>query len=186
MTLNGDVDMEDAEQGAKKMKRTGKKLRRGITLDSGAADPVLRSNWVNKDHGRPSSGSKAGVRYIAANGEEIKNEGMTTLHFQTAEGTTAQWEFQIAKVNKALASVSYLVDCGYCVIFNKNNSDDSSYIIHKPTGRIMKMQRVRGVYTIDAHILEPRSDKTTQCNAHDNKAKSRTQINEKTPFVRQG
>ena len=40
------------------------KLKRGITIDSGAADSVFPASWINQKHVMESKGSRAGVRYV--------------------------------------------------------------------------------------------------------------------------
>ena len=52
------------------------KLRRGITMDSGASANVMPRRMVRKPSQiRPSPGSRAGVKYVAANDGVIYNEG---------------------------------------------------------------------------------------------------------------
>ena len=125
------------------------KMTRGITVDSGAADPVMPRRMVrgrgNKI--RPSAASKAGVHYVSASATRIKNEGETDLHFDTEEGHSLNWTFQIAEVNKVLASVSYLVDHNHRVIFDKDmdSGKDISFIVNKKSGDSIKMRRDRNV-----------------------------------------
>ena len=77
------------------------KMARGITVDSGAADPVMPRRMVRGRNNtiRPSAGSKAGVHYIAADNARIKNEGEAAFNFTTAEGIEESWTFQIEAVN---------------------------------------------------------------------------------------
>ena len=81
----------------------GRRLRmaRGITVDSGASDPVMPRRMVrgrgNKI--RSSQASRAGERYVSATANRIKNEGETDLHFDTEAGQKLNWTFQIAEVN---------------------------------------------------------------------------------------
>ena len=63
------------------------KLRRGITMDSGAGHSVMPGRMViNPATIRESAASKAGVNYVAANDGRIRNEGETDLQFQAVEG----------------------------------------------------------------------------------------------------
>ena len=67
----------------------------------------------------------------------------------------------MASVNKPLASVSHLTDIGYCVVFNKHNSRDVSYLLHKDTNTFWKLRRERGVFVMDAFLsgsIGPRND----------------------------
>ena len=90
------------------------KMRRGITMDSGAAQNVMRRKMVrDQSRIRPSEGSKRGAHYVAANDGRIPNEGEFDFAFQTLEGTPEAMTFQVGEVSKAPGSISYLVDHGY-------------------------------------------------------------------------
>ena len=134
------------------------KMARGITVDSGAADPVMPRRMVrgrgNKI--RPSAASRAGVHYVSASANRIRNEGETDLHFDTVEGHSLKWTFQVAEVNKVLASVSYLVDHDHRVVFDRDGKTgkDTSFIINKASGETIQMRRDRNVWVIDAFITE--------------------------------
>ena len=107
------------------------RLRRGITIDSGAGNSVMpRRMVINKSTIRESAGSRAGVNYVPAGGGKIPNEGEFDLEFKTTEGNAETWTFQVAEIDKALGAVSQLVDLGYKVIFDKNleNGQDMSYM----------------------------------------------------------
>ena len=49
---------------------------------------------------------------------------------------------QVAEVNKVLCAVSYLVDNGYRVTFDQDpkSGRDTSHILHKKSGRIIKLK----------------------------------------------
>ena len=76
------------------------------------------------------------------------------------EGQTLKWTFQIAEVNKVLASVASLVDDSHRVVFDKDEATgtDISFITHKPTGKVVRMRRERNVWVIDAFMTEPEQD----------------------------
>ena len=112
------------------------RLRRGITMDSGAAHMVMPKRMIrNKKLIRPSPASRAGVHYVAANDGRIPNEGETDFKFKTKEGQDKNWKFQIAEVNKALGAISYLVGEGYRIVFEKDmkTGKDTSVMIDKST-----------------------------------------------------
>ena len=58
--------------------------------------------------------------------------------------------FQLAAINKPLVSVSKLIEQGYRVIFD----EDNSYIIHKKSMEIIKMRKEKGVFVVDAYIAK--------------------------------
>jgi hypothetical protein len=124
------------------------RIKRGLTVDSGAADNVMPIAWIIGMIVSKSVGSIAGLMYVAANGSKIPNMGQTTLSFMTADGTWGKWIFQIAAINKPLVSVSKLVESGHKVIFDESGS----YILHKATGDIIKMKKERGVFVVDAYV----------------------------------
>ena len=83
------------------------KLRRGVTMDSGAANNVMPRRMVrNKEKIRPSAASRRGVHYVASNNGRMANEGEFGFKFTTTEGSEEEMVFQVAEVSKALASVS--------------------------------------------------------------------------------
>ena len=133
-------------------------MARGITVDSGAADNVMPRRMVRGKYGkiRQSAASKMGVHYVAASSHRIRNEGESDLCFETEEGQTLTWTFQIAEVNKVLASVAALVDADHRVVFDKDKETgtDISFITHKPTGKVVRMRRERNVWVIDAFMTE--------------------------------
>ena len=68
------------------------RLRRGITMDSGAANNVMPKRMVrNKNTIRPSRGSIANVHDVAANDGRIPNEGEIDFQFDTVEVTKRAW-----------------------------------------------------------------------------------------------
>ena len=95
-------------------------MTKGITLDSGAADNVMPRRLLRgKSKVRASEASRQGVHYVAANGARIPNEGEADFLFRTREGQPFSWLFQVAEVNKILASVSALVATGHRVVFER-------------------------------------------------------------------
>ncbi len=129
------------------------KLRKGITMDSGAHHNVMPKRLV-RGKIRSSEGSKRGMNYIAANKGKIPNEGETDFQFKTKEGFDQSWEFQVAEVNKALGAVADRVDNGFRVVFDKDakTGNDASYMLHKPSKRAIKMTRVNNVWIVEAIV----------------------------------
>ena len=138
-----------------KQKQTKLKLKKGITMDSGAGNNVMpRRMVIKKSEIRESEGSRRGVHYVAANDGRIPNEGEYDLNFSTVEGQEQCLTFQIAEVNKALCAVSNLVDNGFRVVFDKNmkTNQDTSHMLHKETGVTTRYRRTRNVWVLDAFI----------------------------------
>ena len=151
-----DVDISPLSEIDSKMPKEHKmRLKRGITIDSGAGNSVMPRRMVlNKSSIRESAGSRAGVNYVPAGGGKIPNEGEFDLAFKTLEGNAETWTFQVAEINKALGAVSQLVDLGYKVIFDKNleTGQDMSYMTHKATNVVSRLRRERNVWVLDAYV----------------------------------
>ena len=155
---------EDSRSRARRAKASLKvgtrryKTARGITVDSGAADNVLPRRMVRGrgNRIRPSAASRAGVHYVTASANSIPNEGETELSFDTSNGRDISWLFQVAEVNKVLASVSFPVDHDHRVVFDRDErtGEDTSFILNKKTGACIKMRRDRQVWVVDAYVEE--------------------------------
>ena len=145
------AESEDKKEGF--MNKLRKKLqgmvqvKKGLTIDSGAADHVMPLGWLVWILVVASAGSLKGY-YVAASGIRIPNIGQQTVRFLTRNGTWAQWIFQVAAVNKPLVSVSKLIDDGWRVVF----VEEASYIKHKRSGNIINIRRGRGVFVVDAFV----------------------------------
>ena len=124
-------------------------------MDSGAANNVMPRRMVRDKKGiRPSKGSMSGVHYVAANNGRTPNEGEHDFEFMMSEGDEEMMTFQVAEVNKALGSISYLVDKGYKVVFDQDEATgkDVSYMLNKKTGKCVRFRRERNVWILDAYI----------------------------------
>ena len=106
------------------------------------------------------------MHYVAANNGRIPNESECDLSFQTTEGDDEELTMQIAEVNKALGSVSYLVDRGYRVVFDKCmvTGRDMSFMYKKDTKRSAIFRRERNIWVLDTYVLvhgSPTEDSST-------------------------
>ena len=130
------------------------RVKRGFTVDSGAADNVMPIGWIIGMMICKSIGSVAGLMYVAANGSKIPNVGQTSIEFMSGDGTWSKWIFQLAAINKPLVSVSKLIEGGYRVIFDETGS----YIEHKKTKERINMRKERGVFIVDAYVKKGKKD----------------------------
>ena len=131
------------------------RLRRGITVDSGSANNVMPEKMVrNRKSIRPSAGSIRRAYYVAANNGKLPNEGEFDFKFKTSDGQRKSLLFQVAEVNKALGSVSFLVDNGYRVTFDKDltTGKDMSTMYHKESKTITRFRRDKNIWVIDAFV----------------------------------
>ena len=103
-----------------------------------------------------SVGSRSGAYYTTADGTPVHNEGEKTLTMCTPDGQhLRQMTFQVAAVNKALGSVSKIVNNGNRVIFDM----DGSYIENKWSNDRLWLREDNGVYVLD--MLVARTTLTT-------------------------
>ena len=161
------IQIANLERNGAKVRKY--KLRKGMTTDSGAGNNVMPRRMVRKKGSiRPSAGSQAGLRYVSANNGRIDNEGEVDFAFTTNEGNEESFVMQIAEVNKALLAISYLVDKGYRVTYDKDDKGrDTSHMLHKKSGKIARFRRDNNVWVLDVFVNEPAES-------------------EASPFVRQG
>ena len=145
---------ESRPRGSPKSKVLRAKLKRGLTVDSGSHHNVMPKRLVRKSKIRESEFSRRGLHYVAANKGRIPNEGEVDFEFTTNEGVEESWVFQMAEVNKALASIADRVDNSYRVVFDKDDETDRdiSYMLNKKTKQIIKMTRVGNVWVIEATV----------------------------------
>ena len=120
-----------------------------ITVDSGAGESVSPPSEATIFPTIENAASKDGTYYVAASGDRIYNEGEKRVTCVTPEGHRQSWMFQVADVNKVLASVSRICESGEeRVVFQRGNN----YIENMRTGRRTNMQERNGVYAIEAWI----------------------------------
>ena len=126
-------------------------------LDSEATVTVIPPHVGKEYEVVQSEGSKAGVRYEVANGEEIPNHGDKLLPVVTAEGSWRGMLAQVADVSKALESVRALVRSGHVVVFGDGDGGLEHYVYNKATGET-NFVRDDGVnYFMPLHIV-PRAE----------------------------
>ena len=63
--------------------------------------------------------------------------------------------FQVAGVNKPLASLAKLIHDGWKIVFDS----ELSYLQHKRSGKVIKLRKERGVFVVDAYLVQdPKTD----------------------------
>ena len=126
------------------------KLRRGTTMDTGTHHNVMPKKMIGNRKIRASAGSRKGMSYVAAGGEKIPNEGEVDFGFELQEGHRVSLVFQIAEGNKPLGSVTYVVDKGFRVVYDKNmrTGEDMSYTTHKAIGKTFRFRSGRNVWIL--------------------------------------
>ena len=120
-----------------------------VTVDSGAFDSVMNRRLARQCRLRPSEGSRNGVKYVAAAGAVIENEGEKHVRVEIEKGHVCNMIIQITEVSKALLSVGKICDAGYEVVFNT----DGGKIIHRESGHVVNFRRIDGVYRLKLKVV---------------------------------
>jgi hypothetical protein len=125
-----------------------KKLKNGITMDSGSAVDITPEDENPEFPIVELTGSRRGRRLGAANGTPIEISGEKWISFSTKEGWDLEWPFIAGKVKKTLKSVGTTCDADNYVLFRKTNG----YIVHEADKAFIEFDRVGNVYVIDVWI----------------------------------
>ena len=145
---------KDIELCPVEIRERGFKLKRGLTADSGAGDPVIPKRMINSKKIRPSAGSRRGLHYVSATDHRIPNVGEINLEFQTEEGYDESIIFQVADVNKPLMSISDRVDHNCRVVFDcdEDTGEDLSHVFNKKTKKKMRLNRIGKVWVLNCSV----------------------------------
>ena len=132
-------------------------LPKPLVVDSGAGETVIPRGWLVAHPVKDSPGSLAKDFYFTADGSKVYNEGQKELYMCTPNGgQIKKMTFQVAKVSKALGSVSKMVDHGHKVVFDTDwNGKDISYIENKQSKEKTWLRRENGVYVLDMLVAPP-------------------------------
>lgn len=136
-------------------------LPKPLVVDSGAGETVIPSDWMTAHPVRQSDGSKADDYYTTADGTKVYNEGEKKLDVCTLDGRHRRtMTFQVARVKKALGSVSQMVQNNNRVVFDQDEQGrDISYVQNKRTNEKIWLRRENGVYVLDLLVGPPRQQR---------------------------
>ena len=112
-----------------------------FTGDSGAVDHVITKETGSAFQVKPTSMSKRGIGFRAANNTVIKNFGVRALEGELEKGERFQMRCQVTDVNKNLASFPKMVEEGNDILLSKKKG---SYIINEERGIKIPMRLKRG------------------------------------------
>ena len=127
-----------------------RRLRHGITMDSGSNVDIAPSNENPEFPVTEPTGPRRGKRLAAANGSPIRIDGEKCIEFMTKEGHQLAWPFLAGNVKKGLKSVGTTCDAGNYVLF----TEWGGYIINDKTHKHIEFDRVGNVYAIDAWVKD--------------------------------
>ena len=87
-------------------------------------------------------------KFVAANGEQIKDLGAKRIPFKTNEGVQRCITFRSANVVKPLISMQNVVQAGNTVVLDEKNP----HIRNSRYGKVIKLDVNNDVYTMDMWI----------------------------------
>ncbi len=116
-----------------------------ITADSGASISVIPEETGTMFPIEPSTASKNGISFRAANGGCIESLGQRKVKGVNDNGDQCCGKFEVCNVTKPLGAVSTMIDQGNRVVFDA----DGSYIENKATKKRTTLRRRGGTYEFD-------------------------------------
>ena len=139
-----------------------KKVR--FTVDSGAGEVVMNDDELPGIKKTESQGSRAGLKYVTADGGTVENEGEKRFagfvektwrqtgynQWMRKEPTPKDLKVQICDVVRPLMAVKKMCQAGHRVVFD----DEGSYAENKETGEIIEVEEIEGEYVMDVWVKD--------------------------------
>ena len=115
-----------------------------MAVDSGATETVVGEDMIKEVETKPGEGTRRGVQYEVASGELIPNLGERNFVAYGEQGEARTIKAQVCDVNKALMSVSRMVQAGNKVVFSKSGS----YVEDESTQERIPLREQGGMYML--------------------------------------
>ena len=125
-----------------------------VTVDSGAIDSVIPKGVAQSVPVKETEASRRGLKYRAANGTSIANEGERSLKGYTNEANRVDMTMQVAKVTKPLGSVRAMLKAGNRVVFDEGDS----FIMNKASGVKTVIEDRNGAFVFDIWVPKGKSE----------------------------
>ena len=113
-----------------------------MAVDSGAAETVIGDEMLASVQLQEGEACRRGVQYEVASGTLIPNLGEKRFVAVGEQGEMRKMTAQVCEVNKALLSVSKVVNAGNRVVFEA----EGSYVQDRTTMEKMYLKEVGGMY----------------------------------------
>ena len=113
------------------------------TMDTGAAGHVMLAKMFPRVKLDRTSAPK---KFVAANGERIKDLEEKTIPFKSVDGVHRCTKFRSASVVKTVISTRKVVQAGNVVVLDGKNPRDNR------DGAVIKLDVSNGVYTMDMWV----------------------------------
>ena len=118
------------------------------TIDSGAAISALPRNRYPDYEVDAGPDSSYGTKYLAANGETVKDEGIKVPIIQTEAGLVRGLQFSVYNVHKPLVSLAKIRETGNRIVF-----DDECYIQNKETMEKVYIYEKNGTFHLPVKVF---------------------------------
>ena len=115
-----------------------------MAVDSGATETVVGEDMIRGVETKAGEATRRGVQYEVASGELIPNLGEQNFLAYGEHGQVRAIKAQVCEVNKALLSVSRMVQAGNKVVF----SSSGSYVEDEGTGERIPLREQGGMYML--------------------------------------
>ena len=133
-----------------------------------SCETVMPVDWLTSHPLTESDGSRANDLYTTADGSKVYNKGQRKLDVCTHDGQQRRsMTFQVARMKKALGSVSRMVKNGNMLVFDQDSSGkDTSYIENKRTNEKIWLRQENGVYVLDLMVAPPQRSNDRSIDPH--------------------
>jgi hypothetical protein len=135
-------------QGVNSVAENGEWEEIELAVDSGATETVVGEEMLHSIKTTEGESFKRGVEYEVANGVTIPNLGEKCFVAVAEEGQRRKMRAQVCAVNKALLSVSRMVQAGNRVVFEQSGS----YVEDLHSGERMHMEEKGGMYMLKVWV----------------------------------
>ena len=125
-------------------------------------------DWLTSHPLTQSDGSRANDFYTTADGSKVYNEGQRRWDVCTLNGQQRRTlTFHVARVKKALGSVSQMVKNGSKFVFDQDSSGkETSYIQNKRNNEKIWLRQENGVYVLDPMVALPQRSNDRSTDPH--------------------
>ena len=115
-----------------------------MAVDSGATETVVGEDMIRGVETKPGEATRRGVQYEVASGDLIPNLGEKNFTAYGEQGQARAIKAQVCEVNKALLSVSRMVQAGNTVVFSRSGS----YVEDEQTNERIPLREQGGMYML--------------------------------------
>ena len=115
-----------------------------VAVDSGATETVVGEDMIKGVETKEGEAARRGVQYEVASGELIPNLGEKSFLAYGEQGQVRAIKAQVCEVNKALLSVSRMVQAGNKVVFSRSGS----YVEDETSGERIPLKEQGGMYVL--------------------------------------